>query len=137
MTDAALVSALQHGVSSTSSTVLGTASKLVLDEEAAPHVALAPIPAYRAPVADDAPRIGAKGESLVRAARELPRWDAAAARACPLCTYPAQQGAAAWKAAHSVGSDAGASHDADIPSAALDLRTWLSVSYTHLRAHET
>ena len=52
----------------------------MLDEEAAPHVALAPIPAHRAPVADDAPRIGAKGESLVRAARELPRWDAAAAR---------------------------------------------------------
>lgn len=88
---------LQHGVSSTSSTVVGTASKLVVADERAraPKRVLWPTEAAF-------PRIGAKAESLVRAAQAVPLWRSASAHACVLCRYPAQPGAAQWKAARSM-----------------------------------
>lgn len=89
---ASLISALQYGVSSTSSTVVGTASKLVIQDTrlwpTTPSITF--------------PRIGAKAESSVRAVLQLPRWDPSTMRACPLCRFPAQPGAAQWKADHSM-----------------------------------
>ncbi|WFD25383.1 Cytoplasmic tRNA 2-thiolation protein 2 [Malassezia nana] len=91
-----LIVALQQGVSSTSSTVVGTLSKLVmLDTPLAPTVP---------PSVDVVPRIGAKGVALVRAAQGLPVWDPIRMRSCPLCREPAQQGAADWKARTAMGA---------------------------------
>ncbi|WFD21690.1 hypothetical protein MEQU1_000345 [Malassezia equina] len=89
-----LIMALQHGVSSTSSTVVGTLSKLVMQD-----TRLGP-----APSSAEIPRIGAKAVALVRAVQEVPVWDAQRLRSCPLCRAPAQAGAAAWKARTAMGA---------------------------------
>ena len=137
-----LIDSLQHGVSSTVSTVAGTGAKLVYQPErvwategaaAEAHDASA-VPLRRteaAPAASDAPafpRIGAKGEGLVRAALATDRYDPRAeAHVCPLCTYPAQRGAAEWRASHSVTTleEAPVASEAD---ARLDLRERLCYS---------
>ena len=89
-----LVTALQQGVSSTSSTVVGTLSKLVMQD-----TRLAP-----APSSEDMPRMGAKAVALVRAAQDVPVWDAHRRRSCPVCHEPAQAGAADWKARTTMGA---------------------------------
>lgn len=97
-----LITALQQGVSSTSSTVVGTLSKLVMQD-----TRLAP-----APSSDEVPRIGAKAVALVRAAQEVPVWDAHRLRSCPLCHEPAQAGAADWKSRTAMGAP-GEAHASD------------------------
>ena len=88
-----LITALQHGVSSTSSTVIGTASKLVLQDT--PKL-------WPTVPADAYPGIGAKGAVLVRTVQALPHWDWDEMRACPLCRFPAQEGAAQWTSERSI-----------------------------------
>lgn len=58
--------------------------------------------APRADAERERPRIGAKGEALVQAARAVPSW--VHSRTCALCEYPAQEGAARWKAARTCGA---------------------------------
>mgnify|MGYP002651176136 FL=1 len=99
-----LITALQHGVSSTSSTVIGTASKLVLQDT--PKL-------WPTVPADTCPGIGAKGAALVRSVQALPRWDWDECRACPLCRWPAQEGAAQWTSQRSIRHAAFAVHDLD------------------------
>ena len=99
-----LITALQHGVSSTSSTVIGTASKLVLQDT--PKL-------WPTVPADTCPGIGAKGAALVRSVQALPRWDWDECRACPLCRWPAQEGAAQWTSQRSIRHAAFAAHDLD------------------------
>ncbi|PKI83197.1 hypothetical protein MVES1_003230 [Malassezia vespertilionis] len=111
-----LVASLQDGVSSTVSTIAGTGSKLVympdtlwptsneidLDEATdAMHLKQR-----------DAPRIGAKGMSLVASVQTLPRWDPSLLPpSCPLCHLPAKRDAAAWRAQRSVTSSRTATQD--------------------------
>lgn len=133
-----LVDSLQHGVSSTVSTVAGTGAKLVYRADPvwevhggadAPSASAPAVPLARAEPPRDAPRdyprIGAKGEALVRAAQHANRYDVhAEPHVCPLCLYPAQRGAAEWRAARSV-----TTHDAPARARdALDLRTRLCYS---------
>ena len=99
-----LVDALQRSVSSTVSTIGGTGSKLVFAE--APGGTEGAGAAERGGGPGTAPRIGAKGESLVRAARAVPCFDGV--RRCPLCGFPAQEGAAQWKAQRTVAPSEGA-----------------------------
>lgn len=118
-----LVDSLQHGVSSTVSTIQGTGAKLVYRPDTLwPTEAAAAAPPPDTPY----PRIGAKGEGLVRLARDAHRYDPyAEPHICPLCTYPAQRGAAQWRAERSVTTrDAAPPPPAD----ALDLRTRLCYS---------
>ncbi|KAI3625607.1 hypothetical protein CBS9595_000968 [Malassezia furfur] len=137
-----LIDSLQHGVSSTVSTVAGTGAKLVYQPErvwategaAAEAHDTSAVPLRRAETVPDArdapafPRIGAKGEGLVRAALAADRYDPRTeTHVCPLCTYPAQRGAAEWRASHSATTleEVPASPTAD---ARLDLRGRLCYS---------
>ncbi|WFD41969.1 Cytoplasmic tRNA 2-thiolation protein 2 [Malassezia psittaci] len=122
-----LIDSLQHGVSSTVSTVAGTGSKLVYrpdrvwqthsdtaETTQGPAVSLLSIRSDSENKQDEAdptkdsppfPRIGAKGEGLVRAAEGIQHYDPGAEpNACPLCSYPAQRGASNWRQARSVTS---------------------------------
>ncbi|WFC97880.1 hypothetical protein MYAM1_000601 [Malassezia yamatoensis] len=122
-----LIDSLQHGVSSTVSTVAGTGSKLVYrpDRLWQTHsdttktaqgsaVSLHSTLSDKENKQDEAdptkdshpfPRIGAKGEGLVRAAENIQHYEPGAEpNACPLCSYPAQRGASNWRQARSVTS---------------------------------
>lgn len=91
---------LEKGVPSTVSTVGRTGSKLVLKEEqqqkesqragdVAPHVT----PPPRTNISG----LGQKGDRLIAAARNLPRWSSATGNACAFCMFPAQPRSSTWK----------------------------------------
>ena len=91
-----LITALQHGVSSTSNTVIGTASKLVLQDASTLWPTKPDLGTFVCP------GIGAKGATLVRSVDALPHWDFRRMRSCPLCRFPAQTDAVKWKSDRSI-----------------------------------